>query len=274
MGSRLDAEYHAFRKGLRPAVRLSAEPGQSGRIVELYRTLGAAVVTAAGGLSSDQRHVDRAIEAIYVARTAAEAEALREAEAPLVGGARASIGEGVRATRAMGLGLGYPACCVEACCARYARRRENPGGPAQAYLAARDAWVPAPRWQLDDLLFAAHVSVISFEPCSYACDAATRYADAVLAVLGGVDRAALEGIERALRRCVALDARGGRAIVTLSGQAITGAEALRGDGGRTLSRENEALGPALAGRLVSSEGSIAGSGEPPALLLDFAGAGG
>jgi hypothetical protein len=207
----------------------------------------------------------------------------------------------------MGRRLGYPECCVEACALRYvrrrtdlfARRRADPKAerrppsqedlaagrkisqayrvagrpPSQAYLAAREAWVPEPRWQINDLRFASRETVISFEPCSYACDAATRWADAALAAIGAADRAGRVELERALRRDVAIDVRGGRAIVSVdrgSGRAaIVRAEPLRGPGDRVLDEANEQLAPALAGRWIADDGTVPETGDPPVLVIAF-----
>lgn len=275
MASRIDVEYHAFRSGLKPAIRLTADPGQVGPMVARYTALGCAVVTADAIFSTDHYAFDRPIQVLYVARTQAEAEALRAAEGPLRGGSMDSIEKGTNAVRDIGLRLGYPPCCVEACCVRYQKRfelaRQRVVRAAQAYAAARDAWVPKPRWQLDDLMFAARASVISFEPCTYVCDTATRFADALLAVIARVDARARADLEAALKRNVAVDMHGGRAIVTLESGVITRSEPLRGAEGQVLDKANEALAPTLVGRHVTAEGIVPDTGDLPVLVLAFAG---
>jgi len=274
MAGRVDVEYHAFRAGLKPAIRLSAEPGRSAPMAERYASLGCAVIAAEAELLNDGGGPDRHVEILYVARSAADAEALRDAEAP-IRGQRVPVDVGLRAVREVGLRLGYPTCCVDACCARYERRVRARGlRAAQAWYAARDAWCAAPRWQIDDLMFAARASIISFEPCTYACDAATRLADDILAVITRVDAAARADLERRLRRDVAIDARGGRAIVTLdrgAGTVITAAEPLRGAEGQPLDAANEQLAPTLAGKVVAADGAVAGTGEHPVLVVAFGG---
>jgi hypothetical protein len=274
MAGRVDVEYHAFRAGLKPAIRLSAEPGRAAPMVERYTSLGCAVVTAEAELLNDAGGPDRRVEVLYVARSLADAEALRAAEEP-IRGRRVPVDTGVRAVREVGLRLGYPACCVEACCERYHRRVAARGfRAAQAWYAARDAWVPAPRWQIDDLMFAARASIISFEPCTYVCDAATKLADDILAVIAKVDAQARADLERKLRRNVAIDARGGRAVVTLdrgTETVITAAEPLRGAEGQVLDAINEQLAPTLAGKVVTADGSVAGTGDHPVLVVAFAG---
>src|SRR5262245_34658572 len=124
MASRIDVEYHAFRAGLKPAIRLSADPGHAGPMAARYAALGCAVAIADATFSSDHYPFDRPLQVLYAARTPAEAEALRDAEAPLRGSVVTSLAVGTRAVREVGLRLGYPPCCVDACCARYGRRYE------------------------------------------------------------------------------------------------------------------------------------------------------
>lgn len=276
MASRVDVEYHAFRAGLKPAIRLTADVGHLEAMVARYAALGCSTVTADAKFSTDHYALDRTVQVLYVARTLADAEGLRAAEAPLCGVGTKSLDEGANAVREVGLRLGYPACCVDKCCERYVRRfeaaRTGVGHAAQAYHAARDAWVPAPRWQLDDLMFAARASVISFEPCTYLCDVATRYADAVLAVVASVDQGARAELEARLRRNVAIDTRGGRAIVALDGaRVIARSEPLRGAEGQTLDGANERLAPTLVGLRVGDDGKVAGTGEMPVMVLAFGG---
>jgi hypothetical protein len=276
MGKRIDAEYHALRAGLKPAIRASARPEEVAAMVARYEAFGCVVLTAEAMIAGPRSSSRHPIEVLYIARAREEAEALRAAEEPLRSVEESPIDQGVAAMREVGLRLGYPPCCVEACCARYRRRCEaarfDPGTPAQAYYAARDAWTPNPRWQLDDLMFAARASVISFEPCTYVCDAATSYADALLAVLARIDPEARSVLESQLKRNVAIDTHGGRAIVSLdASRQIVRSEPLRSLEGRALDDANEALAPRLLGRVVAEDGSVVGTGERPAIVIAFAG---
>lgn len=277
MSRPLDIEYLAFRAGLKPAIRLSAEPGRGDAIAERYASLGCAIARGTGLIFIGQREL--LLEFVYVAHTQADADGLRDAEVPTLQPEDTTPLEvALKATREVGLRLGYPACCVDVCCARLKTRRalikvgNSLGTASQAYHAVRDAWVPAPRWQLNDLLFTVRKSILSFEPCSYACDTATRYADAVLEVIEEMDPVARESIERALKRSLAVNMRGARAAVTLTRTpkpVIARAEPLRDDHGRMIDEAHERLAPQLIGASVGSRGQVRHMLGQQAVVVEF-----
>jgi hypothetical protein len=255
MGSRIDPELAALEAGLRPAVRVSVDPEQAEEVAGRFRSRGLPLVWARAPASVGGRPVSL----MYVGLTLRDAEAARDAEAGCLPGAQATA-PNLEDHRALGIALGFPRCCVDAYCARLARGLE---ALAEDYLAARDAWVARPHPWLNQLLLACGVRLVTFYPCRYDCASALAYARAVMEAIRGRDEEAARDLGRDLSRAVAIAPSGARALVELAGGAVAGA---RG----ALDEHDSRLAAAITGGAVGPDGAIAGSGAPPALVVDFA----
>jgi hypothetical protein len=246
VSERIDVEYHALRLGLKPAVRLTASPTEAPEMERRYRDLGLSVVTATATLHG------RTLVVLYVAGNPAVAAELRDAEQLLLEGflwdEAAREAAGVR-TREVGRRLGYPDCCVEAFAARFERTSMR-SQQNDDYLAARDAWVPAPRWQLNGLLRRWRRFVVSFEACRFDCPRALGWADELLRRIEPIDREARAALERRLRQDLAIASNGERVVVQLSPAGVIEAA----DAPSPAERD---LAAALLGKRVDERGLVA-----------------
>jgi len=193
----------AFGIGIKPALRVRlAEPAARRREAARWRERGAAVVAHAGLL--------------YVARDEAMAQALREAEAPVLpdGPLRPPDAAVRDAHRTVGRLLGYPRCCVEAFVERVVRGvevRAGGGRADEAVVAAEDA-LRRSRRRHDRLGFflPGRRALVPFDPCAFDCQPAMLYADALLTAYSERDRAAANELAGALLADVRLAADGTR----------------------------------------------------------------
>lgn len=261
MSERIDVEYHALRLGLKPALRLTASPEQAPAMEARYRELGLAVATASATVRFKRTVV------LYVAPGLADAEGLRELEAPLLlpfllSDPRVREEAAVR-TRELGRLLGYPDCCVAAFTDRMVYR---PGERTvnDDYRSARDAQVPAPRWPLNGFLRRWGAFVVSFEPCRFDCPAALRFARALLAGIGGFDPQAVHALRRKLTWDIAIDASGARAAVRFAPDGTVESAAAF--------HPEDATGTALAKALLERKVDEAGwvEGVPDTVVVRFA----
>lgn len=267
MTPRVDVEWEAFAAGVKPAVRRTIDPARADEEARRWRSRGIAVALS----RAPSPMGGRAVLVLYLARTQAEAEALRDLEEPVLPGSPGYTpggGEDVVARhRAFGLALGFPPCCVEAFCARLSRGVDVLGphrGLAEDYVAAREARVPVGDARLDPLLFRARVQVLSFYPCRHDCAAARALADATLAAVAARhgDTAA-RAIVEALALDLVIAPTGARARVALEGGVVTSAQA-PGDDPRDV-----ALAASLVGARARDDGAVEGTGDPPAWWLRF-----
>jgi hypothetical protein len=265
----VDTEMLALLEGLKPALRITAPPGEAERVTRRFRARGLAVLSASSAVPIDGR-----VSAIlYVARATREAAALRDAEARVLPGHLRGEYAAPEAHRELGRRLGFPRCCVDAFCDRVERGVDRlaggPRGLAEDYVAAREAWVERPDPRINNLLFSARLKLVSFYPCRYDCAVALRFAAAVHDAL---QRRAPEAAERllgALSRHVVIAPSNGRAVVTLDeGGAIARAEPPRSPDGRVVAPEDQALADSLCGAVVKG-GEVEGSGAPSAWFLAF-----
>ncbi|HWA72748.1 MAG TPA: hypothetical protein VG937_10450 [Polyangiaceae bacterium] len=269
---RIDVEWLAFKAGVKPAIRISAEPGSSLDIVARFSDAGASVVTRSGfmGEAREQRVL------IYVARTIAEAEELRDIEAPLVRLGKHSPGKlEVENTSKLGIRLGYPACCVDAFSGRLAKRAafRDPFDPVDDFVAARAAWVSRPDPRLNNLLLPVNARIITFEPCSYQCARALAFADSVLELALAHDPPSGRALLNLLSRDVVIAPDGVRAVVLQSaGGSIRSASSLAEICGRTPEPPERVFAAALPAARVYSDGAVIVSGWPDSLLVAFGGA--
>jgi len=264
---RVDVEWHAFAAGAKPAVRLALAPGDADEVASRYAELGASTARTATITFQGAPAV-----LVYAARTADDAEALRDLEARIL--ARAPDRHALM--RELGRRLGYPPCCAAAFVARSRRdtswRRLLFGRTVDTFQAARDGWVAKPRPRLDDLLRREGRALVSFQPCRYDCEHALEVADRIAEVVRGVDAGWLAWVEGELARPIAVAANGARAFVDLDEEPvrrIVRATAPVDPGGRSLAPDVD-LARRLAGRSVGERGRIGGLGaRAPVVLLDF-----
>lgn len=192
-------EVLAFAIGIKPALRITAGPGELAR----WRARGAVVEEGSGGL-------------LYVARDAATARALRDAEAEVHPGAtpRRPDDAVLDAHRALGRLLGYPPCCVEAFVARVVRGvdvRADGTRAAERVVAAEDALRRSTRvLARTSVLLPKREALVAFDPCAFDCALALRAADALFAALLERDPVRADALRARLIEPVRLDAEGRR----------------------------------------------------------------
>jgi len=90
-------------------------------------------------------------------------------------------------------------------------RRESDDWPR-----IQQAWTPRPNPRLNCLLFGERLQLISFQPCSFECEAAREFADAKAELVAREFPAASIALERLLARAVAVDPQNRRAWVELA----------------------------------------------------------
>ncbi len=264
---RVDVEWEAFSQNAKPAIRRTVDPAQADALERRWRSQGAAVARARNLSPMGGRDV----AVLYLARTQSLADALRDAEEPVLPGSPTYAPGGgepaVAAHRAVGRALGFPACCVEAFCTRLSRGVDALGphrGLSEDYVAAREAWVPRPDARLNPLLMRARVQVVSFYACRYDCPAALAHAGAVLAAVAarhgeGTSRA----IVAALARPVLIDPRGARATAVIEGDVVSRAEPVTDD------PRDRALAERLTGARINETGAAGEGSDPPAWCVRF-----
>lgn len=268
---RIDVEWLAFTAGLKPAIRISADESSAPSIVDRFSGAGASVITCRGFMGeAREAHV-----LIYVATSVAAAERLRDIEAPLLKPDKNRPGKlEVDSTRELGLGLGYPPCCVDAFTDRLARRPlfRDPSDPVDDYAAARAAWVARPDPKLNTLLLPIHARLITFEPCSYRCSHAIAFADGVLELALRHDRPAGLALLGLLGRDVVIATDGTRAVVHRSGDGkIRTAQPLADLGGTKPNSASQAFASAVIDARASADGTIPMRELSAALLVAFGG---
>lgn len=253
--SRMDTEWIAFRAGVKPAI----QRGVSGD-AEAEETTAR---LRAEGLSVAHCDPSAGRLILYIAEGQADADALRDAEAPLLC-EDISVKREAAALEEVGRRLGYPECCIAARIVRNRRRRmiKSLHVAHEDYRGAVDAWVANPAWELNRFAFPNEAFLITFEPCTYNCSAALDLARRVLLVVkekssGNVD----EYIEKLQRPF--LVGRGFEqwafAVLDRCGAETTVADAT------PLVPAAAAFAAELRGRPVGPRGAV---GE--AVLLDFA----
>ncbi len=272
---RIDPEWLAFRAGLRPAVRLTLEPEWLEKVTERFEEMGASVGRSANPVEIDGQTVWIA----YIAHEEQIRTELADAEAPLfTQGDQLSIAEKLDRQRVIGRLLGYPDCCVESFCKWSSRGvgRLEDGGKIVAgehYSAAREAWVPTPNPQLNDLLTPFGVRWISFYPCRYDCaeagDLAARIAHLAHDQHG---EPALE-YGRHMETSIVIGAWGQRAWVQLSNEelgCIGDATPPPSSSGQVDERDRS-FADQLKGRVARSDGKVDSTETPAPILLAFGG---
>jgi len=265
--SRIDVEFAAFSQGAKPAIRRTIEPAQADAAVARWRAQGLAVTRARNVSPMGGRDV----AVLYLAPTMALAEALRDAEEPVLQGSPTYSPGGTAAHvaqhQAVGRALGFPPCCVDAFCARLTRGVDTLGphrNLSEDYVTAREAWVPRADARLNPLLMRARMHVVSFYPCRYDCRAARAHADAVLAAVAKLHGAgAARALVDALARTVLIAPTGARCVATIAEGVVAHTEALTDD------PRDRALAEALAGVAVRGDGSVGEGSVPPVWCVDF-----
>lgn len=211
-----DPEWTALEAGLKPAVRIAVRPADAHRLAAGLRARGAAVVLSQSRIRLGRREPETIL---YVARSDASAEHIRDVENATLPSADAGSGTRSDAHRELGLLLGYPRCCVDAFLTTTAVF-DDPEGARQAIIedvlharAASAATRTHPRARVNALLIGSRVRLVTFYPCSYDCGAALAYADALHAALARKDAVAAEALDRALACTIALGPDGARALL-------------------------------------------------------------
>jgi hypothetical protein len=215
--SGLDVEWIAMQAGIKPANRLSVVPAHAAAIERRARREGCAVVRGAHLVEFPGRPPSMIL---YVARDAAAAHWLAEAEAPLLPPENATLqlDDELACHTRLGQLLGFPACCVDAFGVRLRRGvncRLDGSYAHEDFVAAECAARVSRRClgRLNDLSPDRRARLVTFYPCRYDCPAAAAYASAVFAAAQQVDAVAADTLRAALLGTmrIAVDGTRGRA---------------------------------------------------------------
>lgn len=265
---RVDSEWLALRAGLKPGLRLTAEPGEGAAIVERYRGFGCHVAVAQGPVGEQRREQ----LLIYVAATAQAAAGLRAAERPMLD-PQVTPRDKAFYTRELGLRLGYPDCCVAAFAGlvRAGDPRHVATRPHADHVHARMARVAAPDWRLNCLLLRQHARLVSFAACRFDCAPAIAQAEALRGELRRHAGAALPVLEAMLRRPLALGRDGGRAWLTIAGRRVVAGEAPREPPDGPQLDADLAAAVRFVGAEIAADGTLLARGEPGPVVLEFVG---
>lgn len=209
-----DPEWTALEAGIKPAVRIALRASDAHRLADGLRSRGASVVTSEHRVRFGLREPETIL---YVAKNAARAEALRDAEARTLD--TATSGDRREAHREVGRLLGYPSCCVDQyidVITAFDALPETLRTSSEDYLHARAA-LPAtrtfPHSRVNPLLLTSRIRLVTFYPCRYDCPDALEYANALHAAMMRKDRKAAEALDEALACTVALSPMGARALI-------------------------------------------------------------
>lgn len=192
----------ALRAGFRPLIRQLLEVGEIPTVVARFERAGYVCKVAPrvygpthDGWDATLHDFDEttpgARRALFIGRDRARADAAAQVE----------LTKSLEADHEMGRLLGYPRCCVESFVTA-SRHRKN----VEVYRAALAATrgVPRPHLNMLDLSIFHYVS---FFPCSFDCELALRYADALAQILRRMHPGFATAIDDALslHRLVVLD---------------------------------------------------------------------
>lgn len=176
-----DMEWLSFEWGLKPGLRLTIDPARADELAARLQSKGFPIRRA-------EREVTlggRPQIVLYAARSEADAEALRQAEAPILPGGppRAPDAQVLEAHRELGRRLGFAPCCVDAFLQRLARGVTRRAGGTEAhedFVAAEDAALRSTHFygRLNNLRWREGARLLSFYPCRYDCPEALRLAGA------------------------------------------------------------------------------------------------
>jgi hypothetical protein len=75
------------------------------------------------------------------------------------------------------------------------------------YLGAVDGWVEHPAWELNRFALPCHMFLITFEPCTYGCQAAVDLARRIFHVVSREVKGEVEGLTAHLRRPILIGQR-------------------------------------------------------------------
>ena len=144
------------------------------------------------------------------------------------------------------------------------------------YVHVHEAWVPAPAWQLNNLLMSHHARLISFAACRLDCPSALAQAREIHRLVAAEAPAALPVLEDMLRRPLVIGPDGARVWVTLAdGRDPRDPRIRHTEPPRELPDgrprpADEARAPTWLGASIGAAGCLQGHGHPPPRLLDFA----
>jgi hypothetical protein len=199
---RLDIEWIAMKAGIKPAVRVSIDPGRAVEVEVRARREGFAAVRGPHGVEFPGRSPS---VILYLARDDAYARAVAEAEAPLLPPENVglSLDEELILHARLGQMLGFPPCCVDEFGARLRRgitARLDGSYAHEDFVAAEAATRRSQAFlgRLNDLSADRRMRIITFYPCRYDCPQASTYAAAAFAAAVEVDAVAAADLRAAL----------------------------------------------------------------------------
>lgn len=256
----LDPELTAVRLGLKPVVRVAVEPARRAEAERRLRDAGLAVVSSRRGALLQ----GSVYWLLYASSRDRSARAVRDLEEPVLPGSpEVDPRERRERHRALGRGLGYPLCCVDAFLERLERgvgvRR---GGTAvegvEDWVAFAEAHSAAAYWGVNTCRNREALWLVPWYPCRFDCAATGRYAQVLFDHLHRRHPEDAEALREALRGTFVLAPDGGRARVERDAEGvIVQSEALPWHG---------ASAPACVGKRCVPGGEVAGLGGERTLL--------
>lgn len=203
-------DFLAATAGLKPALRVTAAPQEADVVASRLDASGLCVLRLAG----DVEIKGGPQVVFYASASPAKAAQLRDAEAQLFGTLNRDVPGPISAQQNAIVGelLGYPPCCVASFTGRVTDR---PPVAHDDYVQARAARVERPHPRLNNLLLAAGVWWIGWEPCRYDCEHSLWYANEAAKLMEAKDPASVRVIDRRLAVDVLVDTLGRIATVEL-----------------------------------------------------------
>ncbi len=213
-----------MKAGIKPASRVSIDPGQAAEIEVRARRDGFAAVRGPRIVEFPGR---APAVILYLAHDETHALAVAKAEAPLLPPENAglSLDEEVILHAQLGQLLGFPACCVDEFGIRLRRGitcRFDGSYAHEDFVAAEAAAKKSHKFlaRLNDLSADRRMRIITFYPCRYDCPLASTYAAAAFAAAVEVDAVAAAALRTALLGEMHIGVDGTRGLDAVAGENV------------------------------------------------------
>jgi len=213
-----------MKAGIKPANRVSVDPGSAADVEVRARREGFAVVRGPHVVGFPGRPP---ATILYLARDETYARAVAKAEAPLLppGNAALSLDAELILHAQLGQLLGFPACCSEEFGNRLRRgitARRDGSYAHEDFVAAESAAEQSRTFlaRLNDLSADRRMRIITFYPCRYDCERASTYAAAAFAAAVEVDGGAAADLRTALLGRMHIGVDGRRGLDALAGEHL------------------------------------------------------
>lgn len=214
-----------MKAGLKPANRISVDPGRAAEVEARARRDGLAAVRGAHVVAFPGQSP---AVLLYVAPAATYAREVANAEAPLLPPQNAGLAldEELVLHAELGRLLGFPACCVEEFGIRLRRGitcRLDGSHADEDFVAAEAAAAKSRAFlgRLNDLSADRRTRIVTFYPCRYDCPLASAYATAVFAAAVELDPVAAEALHAGLLGTMHIAVDGTRGLEAVAAEHLT-----------------------------------------------------